>query len=84
VTPTTIIVSAGIMLPLAMVAALLGWLGFVSSQQLVYLRRYVIVAAFVLVASLTPPDAIGQLSLAIPIVLLYEGSIRAVRIVENS
>jgi sec-independent protein translocase protein TatC len=32
---------------------------------------------------LTPPDVLSQLSLALPLLLLYEGSIFAVRIVER-
>jgi sec-independent protein translocase protein TatC len=32
---------------------------------------------------LTPPDVLSQASLAIPLLLLYEGSIWAVRIVEK-
>jgi sec-independent protein translocase protein TatC len=33
---------------------------------------------------LTPPDVLSQASLAIPLLLLYEGSIIAVRIVEKN
>jgi sec-independent protein translocase protein TatC len=32
---------------------------------------------------LTPPDVLSQLSLSIPLLLLFEGSIWAVRIVER-
>ena len=42
-------------------------------------RRYFIVGAFVIAAVLTPPDVISQLSLAVPLLLLYEGSIWSVR-----
>ena len=34
-------------------------------------------------AVLTPPDVISQLSLAMPLMLLYEGSIWSVRLVEK-
>ena len=46
-------------------------------------RRYFIVGAFVLAAVLTPPDVISQMSLAVPLMLLYEGSIWSVRMVEK-
>ena len=46
-------------------------------------RRYFIVGAFVIAAVLTPPDVISQLSLAGPLLLLYEGSIWSVRYVEK-
>jgi sec-independent protein translocase protein TatC len=41
------------------------------------------VVAFVIAAVLTPPDVISQASLALPLLLLYEGSIIAVRMVEK-
>jgi sec-independent protein translocase protein TatC len=37
----------------------------------------------VLAAVLTPPDVISQLSLAVPLMLLYEGSIWSARMVEK-
>jgi sec-independent protein translocase protein TatC len=46
-------------------------------------RRYFIVIAFVIAAVLTPPDVLSQCSLAIPLLLLYEGSIIAVSMVEK-
>ncbi len=46
-------------------------------------RRYFIVGSFVLAAVLTPPDVISQLSLAIPLMLLYEGAIWSARLVEK-
>ncbi|MBV9955419.1 MAG: twin-arginine translocase subunit TatC, partial [Pseudolabrys sp.] len=53
------------------------------SQQLKEKRRYFIVGAFVLAAVLTPPDVISQMSLAVPLLILYEGSIWSVKIVEK-
>jgi sec-independent protein translocase protein TatC len=41
------------------------------------------VVAFIIAAVLTPPDVLSQASLAIPLLLLYEGSIIAVQIVEK-
>jgi sec-independent protein translocase protein TatC len=41
------------------------------------------VGAFVLAAVLTPPDVLSQMSLAIPLLILYEGSIWSVRLVEK-
>ena len=46
--------------------------GLVSVEQMKGARRYVIVAAFVVAAVLTPPDVISQFMLAVPLCLLYE------------
>lgn len=46
--------------------------GILSADWLISKRRYMIVAAFILAAFLTPPDVLTQLALAIPLVGLYE------------
>ncbi len=46
--------------------------GLVSIEQMKAARRYVVVAAFVIAAVLTPPDVISQFMLAVPLCLLYE------------
>lgn len=46
--------------------------GFVSRQSLAKKRPYIIVSAFILGMFLTPPDAISQTLLALPIWLLFE------------
>ncbi|NDU85994.1 MAG: twin-arginine translocase subunit TatC [Ferrovum sp.] len=56
--------------PVAVV--LLVKLGVLSVVQLRSARRYVVVAAFVLGAVFTPPDAVSQTMLAVPLWLLYE------------
>src|SRR5258708_5907004 len=47
-------------------------------------RRYAIVIMFVVAAVLTPPDVISQTSLAIPLMILFEASIIACRMVEKA
>ncbi|MFI4989155.1 MAG: twin-arginine translocase subunit TatC, partial [Alphaproteobacteria bacterium] len=46
-------------------------------------RRYAVLVVFIIAAVLTPPDVISQCSLAIPLVVLYELSIVAVRMIEK-
>ncbi|MGI9461222.1 MAG: twin-arginine translocase subunit TatC [Alphaproteobacteria bacterium] len=54
---------------------LLMQLGVIDRAWLIKKRRYAIVIAFVIAAILTPPDPLSQLSLAIPLIFLYEFSI---------
>ena len=58
--------------------------GIVTRTQLVAARRYVIVAITALAAVITPPDVISQLSLAIPLVILFEGTLILMRFVERA
>ena len=48
------------------------WVGVTTPEALGKKRPYIIVAAFVLGMLLTPPDAISQTLLAVPMVLLFE------------
>jgi sec-independent protein translocase protein TatC len=73
----------GIAFQLPVGLTLLGKVGIISSTQLAQGRRYAIVLIFIAAAILTPPDVISQVSLAVPLLLLYEISIWLVRGIEK-
>ena len=58
--------------------------GLVTAVGLASKRRYAIVIMFAVAAVLTPPDVISQVSLAVPLIILYEASIISCRMVEKA
>ncbi len=80
---TTLLLVFGLSFQLPVVLSLGGLAGLVTSTMLRVGRRYAIVAVFVVAAVVTPPDPISQISLAVPLCLLFEVSILCVRLIER-
>jgi sec-independent protein translocase protein TatC len=76
-----IFLAFGVTFEVPVATVILVALGWVTIEQLKASRSYVVVAAFVIAAVLTPPDVVSQLMLAIPMVILYEIGIIAARLV---
>jgi len=68
------ILAFGISFLLPVLLMLLNRAGLVSRAQLASARRYIIVLVFAVAAIITPPDVVSQLLLAIPLLVLFEGS----------
>jgi len=80
---TTLLLAFGLSFQLPVVLSLAGLAGLVNSNMLRTGRRYAIVAVFVVAAIVTPPDPISQITLAVPLCLLYEISIWCVWLIER-
>ncbi|MDX2028979.1 MAG: twin-arginine translocase subunit TatC [Alphaproteobacteria bacterium] len=79
----TVIFAFGIAFELPVILVLLTRVGLLSSAKLSAFRRYAIVLIFIVAAVITPPDVISQISLALPLMLLYELSILGAKWVER-
>lgn len=69
------ILAFGISFLLPVLLLLLNRAGIITRRQLAGARRYVIVGVFILAAVVTPPDPGSQVILAVPLLLLFEGSL---------
>ncbi|WP_295855761.1 twin-arginine translocase subunit TatC [uncultured Xylophilus sp.] len=76
----TMFLAFGIAFEVPIAVVVLARLGIVSIEKLKAFRGYFIVGAFIIAAIVTPPDVVSQLSLAIPMCILYEVGIWAARI----
>jgi sec-independent protein translocase protein TatC len=73
----------GLTFEVPVVVVLLVLTGLVKVDKLAEIRGYVLIGIFVIAAILTPPDAISQTIMAVPMYLLYEGGLVMARLMER-
>jgi len=73
----------GIVFQLPLVVILLTSLGLVSARTLLRQWRWAILIIFVVAAVFTPPDPISQIFMAVPLCVLFFGSVAASFVIER-
>ena len=76
----TMFFAFGLCFEVPVVVVILAWLGWVNVEQLTRQRPYAVLGAFIVAAIVAPPDVMSMLMLAIPMCLLYELGVLAVRV----
>jgi sec-independent protein translocase protein TatC len=77
-----LVIAFGLAFEMPIVILILTAIGIFSSNILINNRRYATIMIFIFAGIVTPPDVISQIALAMPMILLYELSIRLCKIVE--
>ena len=79
----TMFFAFGVAFEVPIAVVLLAITGIVEVDTLKKARGYVLIGIFVIAAILTPPDALSQCIMAVPMYLLYEGGVVMARIMQK-
>lgn len=79
---TTLTLLMGVVFQMPVIALMLAKLGMVTSDVLAEYRKHAFIIIMVLAAVITPPDIMTLVLVTVPMYLLYEVSIRVVKLVE--
>ncbi len=77
----TMFLAFGVTFEIPIVVIVLVRMGLVTVEKLRAARPYVVVAAFVIAAVVTPPDVLSQFLLAVPMCVLYEAGLFMARFI---
>ena len=77
------VLSFGVAFEVPIAVVLLVMTGLMNVEKLGAIRGYVLIGIFVIAALLTPPDAVSQAIMAVPMYLLYEGGIIFARLMRR-
>ena len=78
-----LIMGFGIVFEMPVLALFLTKAGVLTAARMRHIRRYAIVAIFILGAIFTPPDPVSQMLMALPLLLLYEISIWVCKVAQR-
>lgn len=78
-----LLIAFGLVFEMPIVILVLVKLGVLNHRILSEKRRYAIVTAFVVAAVMTPPDAVTQILMAVPLLALYELCVWGARFLER-
>jgi sec-independent protein translocase protein TatC len=78
-----LLLAFGAVFELPVVTVALARLGLVTAAALRRVRPYAVILIFILAAVLTPPDALTQIMLGVPLLVLYEASIFITGLIER-
>lgn len=70
----------GCVFEMPIISFILARMGIVTAKTLSSLRKYIVLAIFVIAAFLTPPDVFSQCLMALPMLILYEVGIIVVKV----
>lgn len=79
----TLTLMLGLVFQLPVVAYVLGRMGILQSSSLIKYRRHSFLLICIVSAIITPPDIMTMILVAVPLYLLYEISIKVIKIIEK-
>ena len=77
---TTLTLLMGVVFQLPVIAFILGKMGVVTAEMLKQYRKHAFLIIMFVAAVITPPDLMTLLLVSVPLYLLYEVSIRVIKI----